>query len=79
MIGAGDLVRGLVPVHAGVAFPERRERGLVTREPLDQPSPALVDRLINRTSEYLDSSLTELYPGLQVRPLHADRVVDRRL
>jgi hypothetical protein len=52
----------------------RRERGLILREPLDDPSPELVDRLIDRTSAFLDSTLTELYPGLQVRPLHADRV-----
>jgi hypothetical protein len=52
----------------------RRERGLVRREPLDEPSPELVDQLIDRTSAYLDSSLTDLYPDLQARPLHADRV-----
>jgi hypothetical protein len=52
----------------------RRERGLVRREPLADPSPELVDQLIDRTSAYLDSTLTDLYPGLQVRPLHADRV-----
>jgi hypothetical protein len=52
----------------------RRERGLVRREPLEEPSPELVDQLIERTSAYLDSALTELYPGLQARPLHAERI-----
>ncbi|HEU4525364.1 MAG TPA: hypothetical protein VFR62_10085 [Gemmatimonadales bacterium] len=52
----------------------RRERGLVRREPLAEPSPELVDRLIDRTSAFLDSVLTARYPGLQVRPIHSDRV-----
>ncbi len=52
----------------------RRERGLVRRDPPPDPSPALVDRLIERTSLYLDSTLAALYPGLQVRPLHAERI-----
>jgi hypothetical protein len=52
----------------------RRERGLVRREALDQPSPELVDRLIDRTSVHLDSVLIAQYPDLQVRPLHSERV-----
>jgi hypothetical protein len=52
----------------------RRERGLVRREALDVPSPELVDQLIGRTSAYLDSALTDQYPGLQARPLHSERV-----
>ena len=51
-----------------------RERGLVRREPLEEPSPALVDQLIERTSAHLDSALASQYPGLQVRPLHAERI-----
>lgn len=52
----------------------RRGRGMVRREPLDEPSPELVDRLIRRTSAYLDSSLTAEFPGLQARPLHSERI-----
>jgi hypothetical protein len=51
-----------------------RERGLVRREPLEEPSPELVDQLIDRTSAYLDSVLTAQYPGLELRPFHADRI-----
>ncbi len=29
VVGAGDLVRGLIPVDAGVAVPEQRERRLI--------------------------------------------------
>jgi hypothetical protein len=54
--------------------PRRAERGLVRREALEQPPPALVHRLIERTSLHLDSVLSTKYPGLQVRPLHADRI-----
>jgi hypothetical protein len=52
----------------------RRERGLVRREPLAEPSPELVDQLIGRTSAYLDSALTAEYPGLQARPLHSEQI-----
>jgi hypothetical protein len=52
----------------------RRDRGLVRRQPLDPPSPELVDQLIERTSLHLDSTLAALYPGLQVRPLHAEQI-----
>ena len=45
MIGAGDLVRGLVPVHAGVAFPERRERRLVGRARRSGSTPQRLDRV----------------------------------
>jgi hypothetical protein len=48
--------------------------GLVRRAAVGEPSPALVDRLIERTSLYLDSALVAQYPGLQVRPLHGDRI-----
>jgi hypothetical protein len=52
----------------------RRERGLVRRPALPPPSPALVDLLIQRTSRHLDSTLALSYPGLQARPLHAERL-----
>jgi hypothetical protein len=51
-----------------------RERGLVRRPGPAEPSPALVSMLIERTSRYLDSTLAELYPGLQPRPLHGERI-----
>jgi hypothetical protein len=53
---------------------ERDTRGLVRRAPLAEPSPELVDRLLERTSRHLDSVLVAEYPGLQVRPLHAERI-----
>lgn len=52
----------------------RWERGLVRREALDPLTPMLVDRLIERTALHLDSALAAQHPGLQVRPLHAERI-----
>ncbi|MGH7580576.1 MAG: hypothetical protein ACREM9_10425, partial [Gemmatimonadales bacterium] len=53
---------------------DRREPGLVRRPDLPEPPPALVDRLIERTSLYLDSTFAARYPGLQLRPLHSARI-----
>jgi hypothetical protein len=52
----------------------RGERGLVRREPLEEPSPELMNRLIERTSFHLDSVLAAEHPGLEVRPLHSERI-----
>jgi hypothetical protein len=52
----------------------RRERGLVRRTQLRQPSAALVNRLIERTGLYLDSAFAARYPGLQLRPLQSERI-----
>ena len=52
----------------------RRERGLIRRAAPDSLPTALVDRLIERTAAHLDSALSAAYPGLQVRPLHAERI-----
>jgi hypothetical protein len=57
----------------GAGESDRREHGLVRRPNLPEPSPELVDELIERTSLYLDSTLTARYPGLQLRPLHSTR------
>lgn len=51
-----------------------RERGLVRREPLPEPSPGLVSRLVARTATYLDSTFAARYPGLPLRPLHSRRI-----
>jgi hypothetical protein len=53
---------------------DRRERGLVRREELREPSAALVNELIERTALYLDSSFAAHYPGLPLRPLHSERI-----
>ena len=52
----------------------RRERGMVRRPALAEPSPELVDELVERTSRHLDSALAAEYPALQVRPLHGERI-----
>ena len=52
----------------------RRERGLIRRPQLREPSAALVSRLLERTSLYLDSTFATRYPGLQLRPLQAERI-----
>ena len=53
---------------------DRRERGLVRRDPPPEPSPRLVSRLVERTATHLDSTFAARYPGLQLRPLHARRI-----
>ena len=53
---------------------DRRERGLIRRPQLPEPSPALVDELIERTALDLDSTFAARYPGLQLRPLHSARI-----
>ena len=58
--GSGDPpLRGPVlgSLRTGVAA-ERREPGLVRREPAPEPSPALTDELVRRTERDLDSTLT---------------------
>jgi hypothetical protein len=52
----------------------RRERGLVRRPQIPEPSPSLVSRLVQRTAWYLDSTLAGRYPGLELRPLHSGRI-----
>ena len=52
----------------------RRERGLIRREEPPAPSAALVRELIERTGLYLDSTFTARYAGLQLRPLHSERI-----
>jgi hypothetical protein len=52
----------------------RRERGLIRRPQLREPSAALVSQLIDRTGLYLDSTFAARYPGLQLRPLHSERI-----
>jgi len=52
----------------------RRERGLVRRPQLREPSAVLVNQLIERTALYLDSTFAARYPGLQLRPLHSERI-----
>jgi hypothetical protein len=52
----------------------RRERGLIRRVQLPEPSPALVQELIERTSLDLDSTFAARYPGLQLRPLQSERI-----
>lgn len=53
---------------------DRREQGLVRRPQPREPSAALVNELIERTGLYLDSSFAAHYPGLQLRPLHSERI-----
>ncbi len=53
---------------------DRRERGLVRRAQPRDPSAALVGDLIERTALYLDSTFAAHYPGLQLRPLHSERI-----
>jgi hypothetical protein len=52
----------------------RRERGLVRRPQLPEPSLRLVSQLVQRTGLYLDSTFAARYPGLQLRPLHSGRI-----
>ena len=53
----------------------RRERGLsLAGLSCAEPSAALVDELIERTSLHLDSTFAARYPGLQLRPLHSARI-----
>jgi hypothetical protein len=52
----------------------RRERELIRRPQLRGPSAALVNELIERTGLYLDSTFAARYPGLQLRPLHSERI-----
>jgi hypothetical protein len=52
----------------------RRERGLVRRAQLREPSPPLVNELIHRTALHLDSTFAVHHPGLQVSPLHSERI-----
>ena len=53
---------------------DRRERGLVRRAAPPEPSRALTDLLIERTSLYLDSTFSERYGGMPLRPLHSSRI-----
>lgn len=53
---------------------ERHEDAPGRRPQLPAPSPGLVDDLIERTGAHLDSALVAQYPGLQVRPLHGERI-----
>jgi len=64
--GSGDPpLRGPVlgSLRTGVAA-ERREPGLVRREPAPEPSPALTDELVRRTERALDSTLAADYRAL---------------
>jgi hypothetical protein len=53
---------------------DRRERGLIRRAGIREPSAALVNELIERTARYLDSTFAARYPGLPLRPLRAERI-----
>ncbi len=53
---------------------DRSEPGLVRRSPPPEPSTALTDQLIERTSLYLDSTFSARYTGLPLRPLHSARI-----
>jgi hypothetical protein len=53
---------------------DRRDRGLVRRVQLRQPSAALVNQLIERTALYLDSTFAAQHAGLQLRPLHSEQI-----
>lgn len=49
-------------------------RGLVRRSPPVEPSDSLVRELIDRTSLYLDSTLSAEYEWIGLRPLHDTRI-----
>jgi hypothetical protein len=53
---------------------DRRERGMMRRPDLPQPSDSLVHQLIDRTGLAMDSTLAADYPWLALRPLHGSRI-----
>ena len=62
----------------GVLLAERgdapRQRGLIERPPVPQPSDSLMRVLLDRTERAMDSSLAERYPSLRLRPLRGARL-----
>jgi hypothetical protein len=74
LIVADDRPRGDPPLRGpvlgslrtGVAV-ERRERGLVRRDPVNPPSAALTGELVGRTERVLDSVLNTNSPSLDLR------------
>ena len=48
--------------------------GLVERPHVPAPSATLVDELIDRTEQVMDSTVAARYPSLQVRPLHSTQL-----
>ena len=51
-----------------------RSAGLVERPEVAAPSATLVDELIDRTEQVMDSTVAARYPSLQVRPLHSTQL-----
>jgi hypothetical protein len=51
-----------------------RQRGLIQRPPVPEPSDSLVRVLLDRTTRAMDSTVAERYPALRLRPLAGARL-----
>jgi hypothetical protein len=74
-VGGDPPLRGPV---LGVLLAERgdapRQRGLIERPPVPQPSDSLMEILLERTARTMDSTIAERHPGLRLRPLARPRL-----